>query len=246
MADEEVGLAVAVQVGNRQAQPEDVVRDTGCGVDVLELEVALVAEEHRLRAAGEFVLDHEEIEEAVAVIVEDADVPRGEERLRAGAAGGGDIDERAAVVAKQDGAAGLGGLLGLVALPAPGLGIVRRVELEGAVVVEIGEDGAAGAGEEFDAGLGETLERAVAPVAQEAAGDRPGGRGVFGVRPVAEAAHEEIEAPVAVHVPPRAAVAHEAGEGLDEAGGFGHVGEDDLPPGSRQEDQEQQEPHHPE
>ena len=177
----------------------------------------------------EAVLDDEQVEQAVAVVVEDADVAGGAAASRTGAAGRRDVDELAAVVAEELRAPRRGRT---AAAPAPAcalaLGVVGDVEFEGAVVVEVGEDGAAGAAEERrPAARLTSLERAVAEVAEQPVGHRAGGGLVLGVGPVAEAADEQVDAAVAVEVAPGAAVAHDAGERLEQPGLLRHVAKDD-------------------
>ena len=75
VADEEIGAAVVVQVGDGQAEAEQVVGQAGGGGDVLEVEIAEVPQEDRAGVRDEGVFQDEQVEEAVAVVVEPPDVP---------------------------------------------------------------------------------------------------------------------------------------------------------------------------
>src|SRR5262249_40949846 len=101
VGDEEIRATVAVEVRDGETEAVNIVRQPNLLGDILELQVALVAEERGARLLREAIFDDEQIEQAVAVVVEDADVAGGEQRLRAGAALLRDIDELALVVAEQ-------------------------------------------------------------------------------------------------------------------------------------------------
>jgi hypothetical protein len=66
----DVCVPVAVEVGHRDPETMDSLRDTGVLGDVAEPEPALVAEQYA-RAAGEAILGDEQVVEPVAVVVED-------------------------------------------------------------------------------------------------------------------------------------------------------------------------------
>ena len=105
--------------------------------------------------------------------------------------------------------------------------VVGGVELEGAVVIEVGKDGATRARKGLDRGHIHALEAPVAEIAKEAIGDGARSGGVVGIGPVAGIADEDVDQAVTIEVAPRAAVAEEAGERFDEAGSLGGVFEAD-------------------
>ena len=201
----EVGPAIAVEVRDGDAVAEQVRGQADLGGDVLELEVALVAKEAGAEdlpaAAHDRVLQHEEIEQAVAVEVEDADVPAIVERVGAGARGLGNLDELAGAVVAEElaalGAVGLAPLLGRRLVPA----IAAHVQVQVAVVVQVHEDGAAAVRRELQRRPRVVRELAAGGLAQQRVERRPLQAVDLGVA-VGERAQEDVGPAVAVEVAP--------------------------------------------
>src|SRR6266849_10844533 len=155
-ADEDIGPAVVVHVGDRDTQTGGLLRDADGVGHVLELEVALVAEEPgalRLRAvvAGDRVLADEDVEQAVAVVVQDRGAAAAEV-LRARTAVLGDVGEVALAVVLEQSAAGV-----IVRR----VGHVAEVEVEVAGVIEVGKQYAGAARRDGEGLLRVSLELAL-------------------------------------------------------------------------------------
>src|SRR5262249_34400074 len=98
---EDVGPAVAVHVGDRHAEAGGLVGQAAARGPNLDAEPAKVPDQRRAALAPrKEALPEEEIEQAVAVVVEDRHAAGGE-FARAGARAGGDVNELAAAVVAE-------------------------------------------------------------------------------------------------------------------------------------------------
>ena len=201
--DEDVGPAIVADVADGGAETPKIGGQTRFVRAIAEAEIALVVKQLATDVAGQ-VFDDEQIERAVAVVVERNDVARfhagdGEVALR------GHVDEPTAVVAVQ-------GARARVARIAVVAGVTRDDEVQIAIIVEVGEHRSARAGVLLQRGLGCMGPCAVPGVVQQTV--RPGAllaQVSFGT-PVAERTKEQIRQAICVHVPDRGAMPHHAVE----------------------------------
>src|SRR5690606_24473258 len=205
--EEEVGPTVAVEVAGSHAETAKLVGKPRVLRRILEAKIALVAKEPRapLRAIG-MILSDGEIEETVAVEIEHRDAST-LEPLRREPGARRDLDEASfAIVSKEP-------IRGIRSGRAAILRHVRDVEVDVAVVVEIGEDRAARAAQQTKDLVARRLER---PLAVEKK-DR-------GLRVIAgEGPHPEIEPTVAVDIAPSGGVTADPGEVLANPGLDAHI-----------------------
>ena len=166
MSDKEVGAAVGIDIGDCQPESEDVVGQADFRIDVLEFQIAEVLEKHAPRILDELVLDNKQVQQPIRVIIKHADVARGSQGGRTCAALSADIDKLAVVVAKQ---LGIGQLRFPLWTRVPlcfAFTVVGRIEFQIAIVVQVGEHRAAGAGVELHIWLPPRLKPPVADVLQ--------------------------------------------------------------------------------
>ena len=208
VADEEVGPTVTVEVGRTDTESRDPRGQTGAGGRVLEAQAALVVEEHARSGTTEVILDQEEVETAVAVVVEDPDRSAASLRVEHGG-----LREPPGVVAEHQGRRPAAWFV---------TNIPREHEVEIAVAIKVCERGAGRA-----AGAdGERLvdRETVGAAEQQAVGGPP----TLGLeRLVGEPTKEEVGPPITVDVADRGRVAVPAAQWLPDPGLIGDVGEPD-------------------
>jgi hypothetical protein len=219
--EEDVWPAVIVDIGGRHAQAGDPLGQTGRSRDILELQLALVPEQPRAFrlgtvVAGNRVLTDEKIEQAIAVVIEHGRTPAAKRR-RAGAVAFRDAGVLAAAVVAEERAPGQ-----RATHPRGKLAILvgrhtADVEIEIAVVIQVGEDHAGGAGGDAQRRLLIEMELALL-VAEEQV--RLGAIGV-------KRADIEVEPAVTIGIAPGGAVAADAGDRRRQAGFVADVAEDE-------------------
>ena len=206
--DEQIGPTVAAEIGSGHPQAVHVGGKAGVGGRGGKAEATLVAQQDA-RPSGETVLGEEQVEGAVAVIVENAD---GAEPPFGVEVGG---DGEAAVVVAEHHRRGAAGFTRTM--------VAGDHQVEIAVAVEVGEGGAARA-----ALL--PRERLVEPEPLGSAEQQPiAGRAVGpGLALVGEAPDEQVGPAVVVDVADRGGMAVEAGKRLREPEILGGVDEGDA------------------
>ncbi len=239
--DEKVRAPVFIHIRDREPEPEDILRQPGLARDVPELQAAHVAQQHRARRARELVLDDEQIEQPVAVVVEHADIARGEKRLRARAALRGDVHELAR---RRCGRAGCAAFCAercgsWSRFPAFSSRCSRR-RVRACRCCPDRRRPRRWRVRAWRCQGDRSLQPCTAHIAKQTIRHRPLRRRVFGVRAIAESADEQIDQPVAIEISPRAAVAHQPGERLVQSGGASHVPELQFRASGRERQTEEQ------
>src|SRR5688572_7001388 len=194
--NEDVGPGIVVDVGGGHAESGDARRQTGRFRRVLELEASPVTEQTRGPSAlvhGEAAVSDEKIQEAIAVEVERRRAPSGESRARTGPVSRGNIGESAAAVVAEERA-------GRERAALEHAGHAGHVEIEVAIVVEVGEEAGVGPRGETQMLLVVELELA-AGIAEKHVGLRPLGM---------KGAHVQVDPAVAVDVAPARGVSADA------------------------------------
>ena len=228
VACEEVRASITVHITHRQAETEEVIRQSGFRIGIFKFHPAEIPEQGASRLLGEKVFQHQQLKESVAIEIEDADVACRQQLRGTGTRFFRYLDQSPFVVAEEFRSGELGRALGFLLGAGFALGVVCDVEIHIAIIVEIRENRATGPRVELHGLLVPDLELQPAEVPQQHVRHRTFRWFVFPIRTIRKAADVEIGQTIAIHIAEGTAMPHDSLERTNESCLFGNVFKTDL------------------